>query len=218
MPRSASHPTKSLCRNILTSLGAGYKTFFPRVGDYSLKDAPTSWTKVVSMRHALTKFPDCTYVWFLDQDAFIMNGQAALDDRIMKPSRLEPLMIKDHPVVPPDSIIKTFGHLKGKDVDLVLTQDKEGLSSGSFVIRNGQWAQFFLETWFDPLYRSYNFQKAETHALVSFSFHTTSINSHTRMNATWRVTYLCHAGTHRPMAPDHPLSAGSSAAADHQLL
>jgi mannan polymerase II complex MNN11 subunit len=24
-----------------------------------------------------------------------------------------------------------------------------------------------LDTWFDPLYRSYNFQKADTHALVS---------------------------------------------------
>ena len=89
----------------------------------------------------------------------------------MKPSRLEALMIKDHPVVPPDSIIKTFAHLRGQDVDFVLTQDKDGLSVGSWVLKNGDWAKFFLETWFDPLYRSYNFQKAETHALVSLSRH-----------------------------------------------
>ena len=85
----------------------------------------------------------------------------------MNPKMLENLMIKDHPVVPPDSIIKTFSHLKGDEVDFVLTQDKEGLSSGSFVVRNGEWARFFLETWFGPLYRSYNFLKAESHALVS---------------------------------------------------
>ncbi|KAK3387204.1 galactosyl transferase GMA12/MNN10 family-domain-containing protein [Podospora didyma] len=143
----------------------GYQTFFPKVGDYDLKSAPPSWTGVVAMRHALTKFPDCTYVWYLEQNSYIMNPQLKIEEHVMKSSRLEQLMIKDHPVVPPDSIIKTFSHLKGQDVDFVLTQDREGLSSGSFILRNGEWAKFFLETWFDPLYRSYNFQKAETHAL-----------------------------------------------------
>lgn len=76
-------------------------------------------------------------------------------------------MLKDIPVVPPDSVIKTFSHLKGDKIDLVITQDGEGLCQGSFILRQGEWARFFLDTWFDPLYRSYNFQKAEGHALVS---------------------------------------------------
>ena len=148
---------------------AGYQTFFPKVGDYDLgEDTPGSWAKVVAARHALTQFPDARYVWFLDQNAFIMNPRIKIEDDIMQPSRLDELMKKDVPVVPPDSIIKTFSHLTGKDVDFVLTQDKDGLSSGSFLLRNGEWAEFFLETWFDPHYRSYNFQKAETHALVSW--------------------------------------------------
>jgi hypothetical protein len=50
-------------------------------------------------------------------------------------------------------------------VDFVLTQDKEGLAGGSFMVRTGEWAKYFLDAWFDPLYRSYNFQKAESHAL-----------------------------------------------------
>ncbi|KAK1754595.1 family 34 putative glycosyltransferase [Echria macrotheca] len=143
----------------------GYQVFFTRVGDYDLKGAPPSWTSVVAMRHALTKFPDCHFLWFLDQNSFVMNPKLSIEDYVMKSSRLEALMIKDYPVVPPDSIIKTFSHLTGQDVDFVVTQDKEGLSAGSFIVRNGEWARFFLETWFDPLYRSYNFQKAETHAL-----------------------------------------------------
>jgi mannan polymerase II complex MNN11 subunit len=143
------------------------------MGAYDLKGAPASWTKVVAMRHALTVFPECKYLWYLDQDSFVMNPQLKIEDHVMKSSRLESLMIKDHPVVPPDSIIKTFGHLKGSDVDFVLTQDKDGLSPGSFVLRNGEWAKFFLETWFDPIYRSYNFQKAEIHALVSAKNSTT---------------------------------------------
>jgi mannan polymerase II complex MNN11 subunit len=96
-----------------------------------------------------------------------MNPHLTLEGHIMNPKRLESLMIKDQPIVPPDSVIKTFSHLKGIQADLVLTQDKEGLAEGSFIIRRGDWSKFFLDTWFDPLYRSYNFQKEETHALVS---------------------------------------------------
>lgn len=121
----------------------------------------------MAIRDTLTKYPDCSYIWFLEQDSLIMNPQLTIEEHVMKPSRLESLMITDQPIVPPDSIIRTFTHLKGQDIDFVLTQDKDGLAPGSFLIRNGEWARFFLETWFDPIYRSYNFQKAEAHALVS---------------------------------------------------
>lgn len=95
-----------------------------------------------------------------------MNPKLPLNTHITDLKRLESLMLKDIPVVPPDSVIKTFSHLKGDKVDLIITQDGEGLCQGSFVLRQGDWAKFFLDTWFDPLYRSYNFQKAEGHALV----------------------------------------------------
>lgn len=143
----------------------GYDTMFVEAGAYDLKGSPVSWNKVLALRHAMSKFPDCRYMWFLDQDAYIMESSISLEEHVMDATRLEELMLRDQSVVPPDSIIKTFTHLKGKDVDLVLTQDREGLSVGSFVVRNGEWAQFLLESWFDPLYRSYNFQKAENHAL-----------------------------------------------------
>lgn len=145
----------------------GYATFFPQVDDYDLKSAPNSWAKVVAVRHAMTKFPDASYLWYVDVDTFIMNPQLSVEEDIMAAAKLEEKMMVDHPVVPPVSIIHTFSHLRGEDVDFVLTQDKNGLATSSFVLRNSEWARYFLETWFDPIYRSYNFQKAETHALVS---------------------------------------------------
>ena len=147
----------------------GYATFFPTEEDYDLSLAPKSWARVPAMRHAMTKFPHSTYFWFLDQNSLIMNPFLTIERDIMNPKLLESLMIKDQSIVPPDSVIKTFSHLKGSQVDLVLTQDKDGLAQGSFVLRRGDWARFFLDTWFDPLYRSYNFQKADSHALVSFA-------------------------------------------------
>lgn len=95
-----------------------------------------------------------------------MNPSLSLKSHIMDPQRLESLLLKDKPVVPPDSVIHTFSHLKGDKIDLALTQDGEGLCQESFILRQGDWAEFFLDTWFDPLYRSYSFAKAEGHALV----------------------------------------------------
>jgi mannan polymerase II complex MNN11 subunit len=108
-------------------------------------------------------------MWYLDQNALIMNPDLTIEGHIMNPKRLESLMIRDQSIVPPDSVIKTFPHLKGTQIDMVITQDEEGLAQGSFIIRRGDWSKFFLDTWFDPLYRSYNFQKADTHALVSLN-------------------------------------------------
>lgn len=174
-----------------------------------------SWTKVVAMRHALTKFPDATYLWYIDLDTFIMNPHLAIEQNIMTPAKLEEKIIVDHPVVPPDSIIHTFSHLHGQDIDFVITQDKEGLVPSSFVIRNSEWSRFFLETWYDPIYRSYNFQKAEKHALVSIC-PATKIRGDSSRFIKKLIDEII--GTHRPMAPHNSLETGPSTSADAQFL
>jgi mannan polymerase II complex MNN11 subunit len=113
----------------------------------------------------MTKYPQTKYFWLVDQNTLIMNPDLTIES-IMDAKRLDALMIKDQPIVPPDSVIKTFTHLHGDQIDFALTQDKDGLAPISFILKRGDWSKFFLDTWFDPLYRSYNFQKAETHALV----------------------------------------------------
>ncbi|KAF1836870.1 alpha-1,6-mannosyltransferas-like protein subunit [Decorospora gaudefroyi] len=143
----------------------GYQTFFPTPSQYPLKSSPTSWSRVPAIRHAIALYPGCTFIWYLDATALIMNPSIPLHTSVLAPPKLESLMISNAPVVPPDSVIKTFSNLKGDRIDFIVTQDKDGLAPSSFVIRNGEWAKFFLDAWFDPIYRSYNFQKAETHAL-----------------------------------------------------
>jgi len=70
------------------------------------------------------------------------------------------------PVVPPNSIIETYKYVTPERVQFIVTQDAEGLQPGSMIIKAGPWAHFFLDAWFDPLFRYYGFQKAEQHALV----------------------------------------------------
>ncbi|KAL1896914.1 putative alpha-1,6-mannosyltransferase mnn11 [Ceratocystis pirilliformis] len=143
----------------------GYGTFFAKAGDYDLNGAPMSWTKVVAMRHAMAKYPEAKFFWYIDQNSMIMDPNVKPERDILTNDKLDKTIIRDHSIVPPDGIIKTFGHLRGEDIDLAITQDAKGVVDTSFVIRNGEWAKFFLDTWFDPLYRSYNFQRADTHAL-----------------------------------------------------
>ena len=129
--------------------------------------------------------------------ALIMNPDEPLSTKVLWPDKLEQLMLGDKPIVSEESVIKTFAHLKGDRVDFILTQEKAGLSTGSMLIRTGDWAKFFLDAWFDPLYRSYNFQKAERHALEHIvQWHSTVLaklalvpynilNSHIRGNEPW---------------------------------
>lgn len=113
----------------------------------------------------MTLHPGSTFFWYLDSSALIMEPSLSLESHILAPATLEKHMITNTPVVPPDSVIKTFANIKGDRIDLVVTQDKDGLSPSSLIVRNGEWAKYFLDVWFDPIYRSYNFQKAEGHAL-----------------------------------------------------
>ncbi|KAL5365691.1 alpha-1,6-mannosyltransferase subunit [Aspergillus floccosus] len=145
----------------------GYTNFFANWSDYepSLEGAPRSWGVVPAVRHAMASHPYSKYFFHLDAHALIMNPNKPLESHLLDKSQLESLMLREVSVVPPDSIIKTFSHLKPEDIDLIISTDKEDLAPGSFVLKQGEFARFLLDIWFDPLYRQYNFAKAEIHAL-----------------------------------------------------
>lgn len=148
-------------------LFSGYEVFLPNVTDYPLNELnmPTSWSKIPAVRHAMTLYPHSTFFFYLDASAIITNPTLSLHTHITEKTRLESLMIPDQPVVPPDSVIRTLRGRKADHVDFIVTQDHEGISQASFILRRGEWAKFFLDSWYDPLYRAYNFQRAEGHAL-----------------------------------------------------
>ncbi|GAM84580.1 hypothetical protein ANO11243_025760 [Dothideomycetidae sp. 11243] len=145
----------------------GYATFFPNSSAYYVgpSSTPRSWAILPALRHAMTLYPHTPYLFHLAPTALIMRPQLSLEEHLTAPKAIEELMQVDVPVVPPDSVIHTFSHLKGENIDFILSQDTAGLGPGSMIIRTGEWARYFLDAWYDPLYRSYNFQKAERHAL-----------------------------------------------------
>ncbi|KAI9666971.1 MAG: hypothetical protein M1831_001476 [Alyxoria varia] len=145
----------------------GYAAFFPNTTDYDLSEppVPSSWAKIPAMRHAMTLYPYSTYYFYLDRNGLIMQPELSVEEHIMNPGRLRTIMLLDKPVVPPESVIHTYKNIKPELVDAVFTQGRSDVRQESFILRRGEWAKFFLDAWFDSLYRSYNFQRAEGHAL-----------------------------------------------------
>ena len=115
----------------------------------------------------MTRFPASTYIWLLHQDALIMQKDISIEGHIMG-TRLDEHMLRELPIIPSGTIVRTSGSLRSGDVNIVLSQDVDSLAHESMIIRSGTWAEYFLDAWFDPLYRTYNFEKHELHALVSF--------------------------------------------------
>lgn len=156
----------------------GYKTHYPSVEDYAqlVTPSPSSWTLVPALRHTLTLYPTTAYIWSLTPHALITNLDVSLHTHLFH--NLTAQTLKDIPVVPPDSVIHTFAHLHPTSINLILTQDAHNLAPSSLILQNSltrtpaspdqprdTWTQFLLDAWFDPLYRAYAFERAETHAL-----------------------------------------------------
>ncbi|EEP80276.1 predicted protein [Uncinocarpus reesii 1704] len=86
----------------------GYLNFFASTSEYVpvLNDAPRSWASIPAVRHAMTLYPGSTYFFHLSPHALIMNPTLPLTSHVLDYKKLDSLMIKDIPVVPPDSVIK----------------------------------------------------------------------------------------------------------------
>ena len=155
-----------------------YQTFYTNTSTYTHLTAPspTSWSLVPALRHALKLHPDINYIWSLTPHALVTAPSLSLHSHIL--SNLSALMQKDTPVVPPDSVIHTYSHIMPNTAHLILSQDMDNLAHTSFLLKNtpgtsdtgtpdphASFAEYLLDAWFDPLYRTYAFHLADLHAL-----------------------------------------------------
>ncbi|BFZ58180.1 putative alpha-1,6-mannosyltransferase mnn11 [Savitreella phatthalungensis] len=131
----------------------------------SSKMSPDSWGKVAALRAVLEEHPDAEWVWFLDSESLIMDHSINLRQTVLEDHRLDKLMQRNTPIVPPDSLIRTDKTMTPKDVSLVISHDHAGLTTHSFVLRNDDFSRYLLDLWNAPLYRSYNYDRQETAAL-----------------------------------------------------
>lgn len=125
------------------------------------------WTRLLALRSAMYAFPKATYFWYLDQDAMIMRYDIDLVKYLLDPAVLDPIMLRDQPLIPPNGVIHTYKNTKAENVDLIITQTGQDLNSGSFILKNSFTGKALLEFWNDPIFKSYhNFPKFAESALT----------------------------------------------------
>lgn len=130
-------------------------------------DSSKEWAKLFLLRSAMYAFPNAKYFWYLDEDALIMRYDIDLFKYLLDPKVLDPIMLRDHPIIPPNGVIHTFKNSKATNVDLILTQTGSDLNLNSFILRNEFIAKSLLEFWTDSLFRTYhNFPKHGESALT----------------------------------------------------
>jgi len=126
----------------------------------------TNWWKIMLLREAINAFPHAEYFWFLDEKSLIVQGNVRIEDLILNPEMLQAKMLRDQPIVPPGSAIKTYKNTRPEDVSLILTQNNLGISTDSIIVKNDIQGKAMLEYWISKLYRAYrDFFENEVRAL-----------------------------------------------------
>lgn len=126
-----------------------------------------SWAKLLCVRAAMQAFPKTRHFWYIGQDLVIVNYEFDIVSKLLAHDKLEPLLLKDKPVVPPSGAIHTYKNIKPENVKFLITQDDRGLNTNSFIVENDLFGKTLMEFWADPLYRKYNnFPMKESSALM----------------------------------------------------
>lgn len=175
--------TKILENRLNYARSHGYGVFMQWLQQYVplIKDFQNNrdWAKLFLLRNAMYAFPNAKYFWFLEENSLIMRYDIELFKYLLNPSNLDAIMMRDHPIIPPNGIIHTFKNTKAENVNLMLTQFDSHLNLDSFIIKNSLNSKILIEFWSNPLFRSYhNFPNHEESALQHI--------------LQWHPTFLAH--------------------------
>lgn len=90
---------------------------------------PPAWSKLSAARNYLLTNPKLDYIFYLDMDIVIMNMDIKLEQLISLG-----IQQSDH---------------KKENVDFILTEDWNGLNTGTWFVRNTQWSAWLLQAAFN---------------------------------------------------------------------
>ncbi|EPY49262.1 alpha-1,2-galactosyltransferase [Schizosaccharomyces cryophilus OY26] len=123
-----------------------------------------TWSLVTAIRETLFEHPEASWVWVLDPRAVIMNTGESLKEAIMN-EQLSNNLLRNYPVDPLKPHIRTNSKMNLEDVKLITTNDYNGISIRSFLLRNDDFAPYLLDAWNEPLFKPYKKDLGERSAL-----------------------------------------------------
>ena len=118
---------------------------------------PLEWAKVSLMREAMAAFDKAAWMWWLEQDAVIVDSEFDIGaDFVFNKAEMAKQIIRDAPIIPPESIIHTYKHVPAEQVKFITSQNSAGISMASYLVRNDAiYGRMLLDYLRDPLHRKY---------------------------------------------------------------
>lgn len=111
----------------------------------------SGWDRLFALREVIEEYPNSEWFWLLEQDALIMDPAFSITNDLLNPEKLDAIMERDVPIVSPDSVIRTLKSSPADDAALILSHDHAGINTNSFIVRNGDFGKYLLETWIQPV-------------------------------------------------------------------
>lgn len=144
---------------------------YKNTSDYDLHGESPVWAKIPAMKDVFQDYPDAEWIWWLDQDAIVMDYSIKLEDYIIYPEAMMGKILKGQQLFIPGSEDKVYMPESYKDVDeidILLAQDHKMINAGSFLIRRSAFTEFLLEVWDDPFYQRLDLEMKEQDVLLHF--------------------------------------------------
>lgn len=132
----------------------GYGFFWANFSSYGFDNVPAYWNKIPILQEAFERFPEAKWLWWLDLDAIIMTPSLDLHTHVLGEEGMRRNIVYDAEVNQPGgskSGYRTPAHIDPKDVNFLIASGGWGLNVGSFLLKRGDWADWLLEMWADPL-------------------------------------------------------------------
>ncbi|EPX74140.1 alpha-1,2-galactosyltransferase [Schizosaccharomyces octosporus yFS286] len=144
----------------------GYQFIHKKAHEIERKyGSKNTWSLVTAIRETLYEHPEASWIWVLDPRAVIMNTGESLKEAIMNPEQLASSYLRNHAVDPLKPRIRTRNKMDLEDVKLITTNDYNGISVRSFLLKNDDFATFLLDSWNEPLFKTFKSELAERSAL-----------------------------------------------------
>lgn len=134
-----------------------YQEFLPVLNSMDILKSKekAKWMRLYCLRAAMFAFPEAKWFWYIDQDSLIMDMSINLQDYLLSPEALNPVILKEQPIIPPDGRIKTYRNSNADLTKLIITQSENKVESHSFLVKNDYVGRAIIEAWAFELFSKY---------------------------------------------------------------
>lgn len=159
----------------------GYHFNFINITRYNLNGAHPVWAKLPAIVDCFNEFPEAQWVWWLDLDAIIMSPQVDLNSHLLSYSALYSRLQKGVPIIGGGghkTNLFTAKEIDVSQIDIILSQDHNGLNAGSFFIRRSVFSKWLMDLWSDPQFINAKWEGKEQDALLKMVINHKSVRDH----------------------------------------